>query len=353
MTKPANHRVPLEVSLQEGAMAVQRAWPAPDGALVIEGADTLGRCRAGIIDAAGVATVSAHRHDARLPGLSTARGDVLVHRLGKRAVLRDTTTGEYVKVTRPGKAARIHRATLPLASELATAGFAVAENSLGPGDDRITAATVPGTLITRLRPEAWSLALAAFERSWASFANPEKRSGRESAAHAALPTHSGADEAAVLAAWLDKVQALDPLLLSASTAERFVEQVLHSCRELSLGAGEATAIAHRDLHDGQLLFDEDTRRVAVLDLDTAALAEPELDLANLLAHLDFAVLTESITRSMHDEVTAMVERLLAASGADPARFACYRTAAEQRIACVWAFRPRARDIAIAWLRGER
>ena len=44
---------------------------------------------------------------------------------------------------------------------------------------------------------------------------------------------------------------------------------------------------HRDLHDGPLLVDG--TQVGLLDPDTLALGEPELDLGNLLAHLQLAV----------------------------------------------------------------
>ncbi|VXB53802.1 phosphotransferase [Pseudoclavibacter sp. 8L] len=355
MTPSATHRVPLEIPIPDAGctLAIERAWPAPNGALVVEGTDPVGRCRAGSIDAEGIATVTPHRHDTRLPGLSSTRGTLLVHRLGKRAVLRDDEAGRYVKVTRPGKAARIHQATRPLAGALSSAGFETADESLDASGDLIHARAVAGSLIAHLDPDAWGLALAAFERSWGSFATKAVHVPRASSPTTPLATHTAADEASILAAWLDKLRAFDPLRLSAATTRLFVERVERSCQELTADARRAGALAHRDLHDGQLLFDPDSRRLAVLDLDTAALTEPELDLANLLAHLDFAAFTGSISRPMRDQAHAMIERLQLAVGGDPERFACYRTTAEHRIACVWAFRPRSHDRATAWLAGER
>ena len=40
---------------------------------------------------------------------------------------------------------------------------------------------------------------------------------------------------------------------------------------------------HRDLYEEQILLGE---RIALIDLDDAALGPPELDIGNLLAHLD-------------------------------------------------------------------
>ncbi len=355
MTPSTTHRVPLEIPLPDeaGTLTIDRAWPAQDGALVVEGTDPVGRCRAGRIDPEGIATVTPHRHDARLPGLSSMRGTLLVHRLGNRAVLRDEEAGRYVKVTRPGKAARIHRATRPLAGALSSAGFETADESLSASGDIIYARAVAGSLIAHLDPDAWGLALAAFERSWGSFATQAVPSRRASSPRTPLATHTAADEASILAAWLEKLRAYDPLRLSAATTRLFVERVERSCQKLTADARRAGALAHRDLHDGQLLFDPDSRRLAVLDLDTAALTEPELDLANLLAHLDFAAFTGTISSPMRDQAHAMIERLQLAVGGDPKRFACYRTAAEHRIACVWAFRPRSHDRATAWLAGDR
>ena len=49
------------------------------------------------------------------------------------------------------------------------------------------------------------------------------------------------------------------------------------------GEWTCTTVVHRDLYEEQVLVD---RRVALIDLDDAALGPPELDLGNLLAHVE-------------------------------------------------------------------
>jgi aminoglycoside phosphotransferase (APT) family kinase protein len=49
------------------------------------------------------------------------------------------------------------------------------------------------------------------------------------------------------------------------------------------GEWTCTTVVHRDLDEEQVLVDE---RVALIDLDDAAIGPPELDLGNLLAHVE-------------------------------------------------------------------
>lgn len=106
---------------------------------------------------------------------------------------------------------------------------------------------------------------------------------------------------------------------------------------------------HRDLHDQQLLFDG--ARLGLLALDTAALGEPELDLANLSVHLELRAtqgLLDPALRAAGQEAVTVVSRAL---GADPARLALHAEATRLRLACVYAFRPRWRTLAQGLLDG--
>lgn len=97
------------------------------------------------------------------------------------------------------------------------------------------------------------------------------------------------------------------------------------------------ALAHRDLHDGQLLIAED--RVTILDLDTLSRAEPELDLGNLLAHFDLFAL--SAGRAPGQRLTAALLDGYRRAGGRPVdgdRLLWYRAAATVRLACVHAGR---------------
>jgi len=49
------------------------------------------------------------------------------------------------------------------------------------------------------------------------------------------------------------------------------------------GDWECSTVVHRDLYEEQVLMGE---QVGIIDLDDAALVPPELDLGNLLAHLE-------------------------------------------------------------------
>lgn len=93
--------------------------------------------------------------------------------------------------------------------------------------------------------------------------------------------------------------------------------------------------AHRDFHDEQLLVHGD--RVRVLDLDTAAMAEPELDVANFLAHL---ALNAEIDQSRTDDVARFLIAYQdeAAEVIDQRLVDWYRGSALLRLGCVYSFR---------------
>src|SRR5699024_2461295 len=67
--------------------------------------------------------------------------------------------------------------------------------------------------------------------------------------------------------------------------EVWAGRVERVARRLEAQAGPSRLVpTHRDLHDKQLLWDG--AALGVLDLDTACLAAPELDPANLAVHAD-------------------------------------------------------------------
>jgi Ser/Thr protein kinase RdoA (MazF antagonist) len=91
-----------------------------------------------------------------------------------------------------------------------------------------------------------------------------------------LQTHTAERELAVL---LTRAEAASP------PVARAVKNALSS----RTGDWESTTVVHRDLYEEQVLLDE---RVGLIDLDDAAVGPPELDLGNLVAHLELLELRE-------------------------------------------------------------
>lgn len=100
-------------------------------------------------------------------------------------------------------------------------------------------------------------------------------------------------------------------------------------------------LAHRDLHDGQILVVDDGE-LTLLDWDTAAWADPCLDAANLLAHLDLLVEQRPEAAERVAAASDGVLESLAAGGhpstGRPGQLDLWRRASAVRIAGVHAFR---------------
>ena len=101
-------------------------------------------------------------------------------------------------------------------------------------------------------------------------------------------------------------------------------------------------MAHRDLHDGQWLMSGD--RPCLLDFDLLCRAEPELDPANFLAHLELRRMQHPTVISERD-VAACGEAFLDGFGCGyasdrRARLAFYQAATFARLALVYQLRPR-------------
>lgn len=146
-------------------------------------------------------------------------------------------------------------------------------------------------------------------------------------------THLAVRELATLTGWISAVSRVEP------EERSWLEEAHRRLIRGALGSGPITLVpAHRDFYDKQILVDGD--RVTVLDLETAALAEPELDVANFLAHLE---LRRMQGRSFDLESTA--EAFLAGYSSrsrppDRRRLGWYRCSTLTRLACVYALRPR-------------
>ncbi|GAA1107793.1 hypothetical protein GCM10009582_01810 [Arthrobacter flavus] len=119
-------------------------------------------------------------------------------------------------------------------------------------------------------------------------------------------------------------------------------------RLLISGAPERSVLSHRDLHDKQLLFNADSGSVGLIDCDTVSVAEPALDLANLLVHIDFRRAQGVFSAAAASTAKqAILETALAMKVSDT-RMHAYSAATRLRLACLYAFRPPYRAVAHFW-----
>lgn len=270
--------------------------------------------------------------DRRLPGLAALVGDgaqLLAHRPGRRAVVR-LVSGRYVKVVRPGRAgpmAARHRALAAL-----VAGLADVPEVLAVGDDRVELASVSGVpplVLAAGDPVAWRGAWHQVSAVLVRMAGADPDG---------LPVHDAVAEVEVTRSWVARAVAAGRL------PAREVDPLLASLLE---GLPTPLGTAHRDLHDGQLLVA--AGRLGLLDPDTLAAAEPALDLANLLVHLQLRVDQGLLAVEPAREATAIlwddVGRLPTGT---TDRVVAYARATWLRLAAVYSLRPRWHELARRW-----
>lgn len=356
----ASTLIPETIEIDGETVVLGRAWPAftpdDDGRLPVtfEGPDIRGVLRAGRIhlrrgEAGGwvrdQAALLPAGTDPKLPALAdlAAAGpkSLVVHRFGKRAVAESAEV--FVKVVPPRKRDTVAERAEQGQALAALAGFAAPEVlEIGPG--RITFSRVPGRSLHEL---GQSLDLQAWEQIWAQWAWRW-----HTLVHAetdGLPHHGPEDEQDILLRWWSVVSELE--LLPPFLAGQFADRVDQVCSELAHSVGTRRVVAHRDLHDKQILFDDLSGTLGLLDFDTAALAEPELDLSNLLVHIDLRREQRWWSRD-HAAIAAMyVREAIAALGCEPDRLDAYAAATRVRLACLYLFRPRYRQLALRWAAG--
>lgn len=356
-TTPATAPVPEEA----GGVRIRRAWPRGDGTQTVEGYDDAGRLRAGIWHGAEARLeLLDYGRDAKLPALPGALADgaeLIVHRAGRRAVVRSGDL--YVKILRRGRAAGVAEASTRLGELVRAAGGASA-TVLEAADDQVSFDTVPGVPLRSLQGEAgparWRAAWEEFATVWTHLAARHPRTDAADGSTWADGTDGGAwarhdaqAEAGVVQDWVRNLRRHDPLGLGRRESERLEERARGVVADLLAGACDRLVLAHRDLHDEQLLYDAASGRIGVLDFDTAALAEPGLDLGNLLAHLDLRRDQGLISTPARN--TAREVLIAAAEGCSvtPRRLAAYEAATRLRLIGVYGFRPPWRELARYWL----
>ena len=316
---------------------LRRAWPEADGAIAFEAVDASdGLLRAGRVDRAGAWRLMPYAADPDLPGLTPGSaadlgGRLVVHRPGRRAVV----VGEHLvrKIVRPGRARRL---CPPRARRVFESAGLRVPGVVGRGADHLDLELVPG----RSLHELGDAGLAG----WRRLARVWPDAVRDAAA---LPEHTGAHEAGVLHRWLVRARAAGALdvLDAVGGRGRIERSVERACAALDEDRGPAVA-AHRDLHDGQLLWDGCD--LSLIDLDTAATAEAALDLGNLAAHADLARVTGRLGAAAHDRVLGLLDDVASRLPTASRRLRAYTDAARLRLALVHVFRPGAGAWLAAW-----
>ncbi|GMA27950.1 aminoglycoside phosphotransferase family protein [Arenivirga flava] len=309
---------------------IRRAWPDKEGGVTVEAVHPAERhARAGRM-VGGAVELGPLGADRRLPALAEAArsGTVLVHRLGRRAVVREHDGGAYRKIVRAGRAAELAASSAP---EGWPAAFTLAA-VLEADEQSVRFAALPGRTLRTIgaaEGDEWIAAWRALAEAWADVPGAPASIGAE---------HGPEREAAVLLAWARMAAPLGPHAPALlRRAERLAER-------LQDGTAQPLRPAHRDLHDGQVLW-HPRHGLGLLDLDTAASAEPALDLGNLLAHLDWRVRQGGLRALRAARIRSMLQRTAAAVDVDPERLRLAERVAALRIACVHRFRPPSRAAA--------
>lgn len=250
---------------------------------------------------------------------------VLAYRLGKRCVLRARSTAApvLVKVVRQGRAG-----ALAAAFDRGVPGRPEAVPAVLHCDDRagfVVMEFVDGRTLDQLEGAA---AVAGHGEAGVLLRHLHTATDGPS-------TRTADHELVQLSTWADAAAAIFPGLARAWRIR------LADLRGSRPSAPFRPVHLHRDLYDKQILVAND--RTVLLDLDTAAVGDPALDLGNHLAHVRLRAL-------QHDDGGAAEERagaFLDAYDPDPVlrdRTTWWRGAALLRLSLIYALRPRWRGL---------
>ncbi len=344
-------------ALPAGPLVLRRAWPSGRDRILLEYAGADGGIVAGEWHRGGVANGAVIVHaapgvpvglfpgaDPDLPALASVlrrRGATLTsHRRGRRATVRVAAAREelWVKVVAPGRATALAE-TLERARLAAADAFAVpAVRRVGAKAGTVTCNPLPGRPLTEaLAQRGTHVHVHRLGRALRDFhAGP---------APVGAAPHGAEAEAAVVTRWIDKVVAVAPEIADRAAAEAAIALPALTALEPA-----RSGPLHRDLHDGQIVLATDGA-IGVLDFDTLAVGDPALDVANLLVHLDLRAAQGvcTVAQALH-----LREALLWGYDADAEllrRVAVHEAATRIRLACVYGFRPRWRDLPAMLLNG--
>ena len=142
------------------------------------------------------------------------------------------------------------------------------------------------------------------------------------------------------AAWTGRA----PFVLDPHTAQRELDILHQRADSASFGVADAvrqaavglaadwlcSTVVHRDLYEEQILMGE---HVSLIDLDDVAVGPPELDVGNLLAHLELFSISHGLSTTR--QAQALLAGYTAASpGLDPVLLGRCRSLSLLRLACL-------------------
>jgi hypothetical protein len=279
------------------------------------------------------------RDDPGLPALrAEARlGEIISHRPHARAVIR--AAGCYIKIFRPGEA-------LVPAERCTQVGLILdARNFSSPmvlrsSADVIVFSSLPGRTLGELGQDHTRVNDESFARMWEKWSDAwtSQVGGRHdtvrSNALATLPVHSPEVEAADLQRWVNRwLRHYESVPDASPHRDALCARAEEVTQSLLRTAPDPLGWAHGDLHDKQILADDGTSALGLLDFDDTAQAEAALDLANLDVHLELHVRQYRMTSARyllaHTQVLAAADRLQVS----PERFRAYSDGAWLRLAC--------------------
>jgi hypothetical protein len=384
--------VPRRVTDAAGtAWTVQRAWPgtspgsyvvevrSPDRPGVLAGTFNDGAFKAVTVD------------DPRLPALAaeSARGEVVVHRAHKRAVVRAPEA--FIKVFRPGRALAA-ASTHSIASAALTEGGFNTPRLVSAGPDVLVFSRLAGRSFhelghshagstgqkgtdqsgmagqagiasqTGITDASYAAMWARWSRTWAGTVTAAGSSAFQDSLQQ-LPLRDAAKEAASLQRWVDHwLRHSEGIADAAPARAALLSRVQVVTETLRSTPPDRLGWAHGDLHDKQMLGSQPlvARKPGVrvfggpsssgktaagsaapglLDFDESCRAEAALDLANLDVHLELRWRQNRLTTRRyaiaHAAVMSAAERL----HVSPHRFSAYAASTRLRLACLYSFRP--------------
>ena len=324
---------------------VSRSWPAGtpgDYVLEVRAEDRPG-VRAAHLRAGQLDLLPAGR-DRRLPALAHAarRGEVVVHRATKRAVVR--AGDRYLKIFRPNQsdeaAARHTRMNALLGAEdFLTPALVFCT----PGCLTLTA--LPGRSLFDLGQDL-RVSDTVFEHAWRQWSRGwiRQQSRDRAAAHRAtidaLPVRTAAVELENLQRIVDVWLAHSRDVAAAQAQRQSVRAAARDvARELLGGTPDPPVWSHGDLHDKQIFVQDPDAPLGLLDFDEAGRAEAAADLANLAVHLELRLGQRRLTPERYRIARGLVIATAEELPVTAARFDAYANATRLRLGCLYSFRP--------------
>lgn len=341
--------VPRRVTDAAGTVwSVQRAWPGTSpGSYVVEvrRPDRPG-VLAGHISGGAFEAITVDDH--RLPALAaaSARGEMVVHRAHKRAVVRAPEA--YIKVFRPGRALAAAASHNITAAALIEGGFDT-PRLVSLGTDVLAFSRLAGLSFYELGQRRAGITDASYAAMWKRWSDAWVKSVTAAGSPSfqdsleRLPLRDAEKEAASLQRWVDHWLRHSGGITAAAPARAVLLARAQSVTDSLLGAHpDPVGWAHGDLHDKQMLGGQELAQSpapGLLDFDESCRAESALDLANLDVHLELRwrqnLLTSRRYAIAHGAVRSAADHL----HVSPHRFAAYAASTRLRLACLYSFRP--------------